>query len=142
LRRPFLYPLYGPDGLPLTGLGKPHDPAGSHAHHDSLWVGHARVNGHDFWSEQGGHIAHEQLEQLEDGPVLCRLIQKARWIHQGRDQLHERRRVTLHRTPEDWRILDIELELTPPGDVAVRLGQTSFGFLAARVAPSLSVFDG
>src|SRR5262249_5653502 len=91
VRRPFLYPLYGPDGLPLTGLGKPHDPAGSHAHHDSLWVGHARVNGHDFWSEHHAAVvaAWDRVESLwyagdHDFPPGARRAAIAwlgRWLH-------------------------------------------------------------
>ena len=38
--------------------------------------------------------------------------------------------------------MDIDLELTPTGKEPVTLGQTTFGFLAARVAQSMTVFDG
>ena len=68
-RRPFLYPVNGPDGVSLTEFGKPHDPTGSHAHHYSIWIAHANINGRDFWSERrGGIIAHESMKRLEDGP--------------------------------------------------------------------------
>jgi hypothetical protein len=142
IRRPFFYPVHGPDGLPLTEFGKPHDPTGSHSHHYSLWVAHASVDGRDFWGEKGGFIAHEQLESAEDGPVFCRLVQRTRWIVDGRDRLGERRSLTLYRTPEAFRLLDVDLELTPSGRDSVALGKTSFGLLAARVAQSMTVFDG
>jgi hypothetical protein len=141
-RRPFLYPVIGPDGISLTEIGKPHDPTGSHAHHYSLWISHFNVNGKDFWSEKGGMIANEQLELMEDGPLFCRLLQRTRWLFNGADLLHEKRQLTFYQTPEDFRLIDINLEFTPGSSEPVVLGQTTFGFLAARVAQSMTVFDG
>lgn len=142
LRRPFFYPVNGPDDVSLTEFGKPHDPTGSHAHHYSLWIAHASVEGHDFWSERGGIIAHDQFALLEDGPVLCRLIQKTRWIHDGRLLLRGRREFTVYRATESFRLMDVELQLSPAGSKPVTLGQTTFGLLAVRVAQSMTVFDG
>src|SRR5262249_51215089 len=142
VRRPFFYPVHGPDGDPLTDLGKPHDPTGSHAHHYSLWVAHHTVGGRDFWGEKGGIIYHKALEATEDGPVYCRVAHRAGWAAASADVLVERRAITLWRTPESFRLLDVELELAPAGKDPVTLGKTTFGFLAARVTGSMSVFDG
>ncbi|MBI2948168.1 MAG: PmoA family protein [Verrucomicrobia bacterium] len=142
IRRPFFYPVNGLDGISLTEFGKPHDPTGSHAHHYSLWIAHASVNGQDFWSERGGIIAHEQLELMEDGPIFCRLVQKTRWVNQGQELLRERRSFTVYQSGDDFRLIDVELSLTPAGSNPVTFGKTSFGFLAARVAQSMTVFDG
>src|ERR1051325_2398560 len=142
LRRPFLYPVNGPDDIPLTEFGKPHDPTGSHAHHYSLWIAHNSVDGIDFWSERGGIIAHESLDEMEDGPIFSRLVQKARWRHESRDILREIRTITVYKSVENFRALDIELALTPAASNNVTFGKTSFGFLAARVAQSMTVFDG
>lgn len=143
VRRPFLYPVIGPDGYGLTEFGKPHDPTGSHAHHYSLWIAHANVNGHDFWSERGGIIAHDQWELLEDGPVFCRLVLTTRWVFDKVDILRERRSLTVYRAAAPTaRLLDFELEFMPAGSKAVELGKTSFGFLAVRVAQSMTPFDG
>jgi hypothetical protein len=140
-RRPYLHPLIGPDGIPLTEFGKPHDPTGSHAHHYSLWVAHNKVNDQDFWSEKGGVIVHQQLELQEDGPLFGRLVQRTAWTASGGELLRERRTITLYRGFTGYRLLDLDLELTPVRET-VTLGQTSFGFLAARVAQSMTVFDG
>jgi hypothetical protein len=142
LRRPFFYPLIGPDGVGLTEFGKAHDPTGSHAHHYSLWIAHAKVAGEDFWSEKGGVIAHQQCELQEDGPIFSRLVQTTRWISSHGEYLHERRSITVYQAARDFRLLDIELEFSPAGTQPVELGKTSFGFLAARVAQSMSPFDG
>lgn len=142
VRRPFFYPVNGPDGISLTEFGKPHDPTGSHAHHYSLWIAHASVDGHDFWSEKGGMIAHEQFDLMEDGPIFCRLKHTTRWIANGDEVLREKRRITVFKALGDFRVMDIELEYTPARSQAVTFGKTSFGFLAARVAQSMTPFDG
>jgi hypothetical protein len=141
IRRPHFYPVLGPDNIPLTEFGKPHDPTGSHAHHYSLWITHNSVNGIDFWGERGGIIAHEALDLMEDGPIFSRLIQRARWRHNNNDVLRETRTVTTFVASNDFRALDIEITLTPATN-AVTFGKTSFGFLAARVAQSMTPFDG
>jgi hypothetical protein len=149
IRRPFLYPVNGPDGIGLTDFGKPHDPTGSHAHHYSIWIAHANVDAHDFWSEKGGLITHESFELLEDGPVFCRMVQKAKWLwdpastkEEAQAVLSERRTLTFYRGAPDFRLIDVELEFAPAGRDPVTLGQTNFGFLAVRVAQSMTVFDG
>jgi len=140
--RPYFYPVNGPDGISLTELGKPHDPTGSHAHHYSLWIAHANVGGSDFWSERGGMICHEQFELMEDGPIFARLIQRTRWMTQDEVRLRERRQLTFYATPESFRLMDMELELSPGVSTPGELGKTPFGFLASRVAQSMTVFDG
>lgn len=142
IRRPFLYPVHGPDGASLTEVGKPHDPTGSHAHHRSIWIAHASVDGQDFWSQRGGVIAHDGFDGLEDGPVSCRLVHKTRWVAGGRAILRGRRSLTFYRAAEDWRLVDVDLEFAPAGAKPVTLGKTNFGFLAVRVAASMTVFDG
>ena len=140
-RRPFCYPVYGPDGYALTDLGKPHDPTGTHAHHYSLWVAHQSVGGVDFWSEKGGVIVSDGQEVCEGGPVSCRVVQNLKWMNGEKELARERRTMVAYHTPEAYRILDFELELKPTGDEVV-LGKTTFGFLAVRVAQSMTVFDG
>jgi hypothetical protein len=141
-RRPYFYPVNGPDGISLTELGKPHDPTGSHAHHYSLWVAHDNIAGHNFWSERGGRIYHDQFELMDDGALFAKLIQKNRWVIEDKALLRERRILTFYATPDNFRLIDVELELLPGGAEPVELGKTPFGFLAARVAQSMTVFDG
>jgi hypothetical protein len=142
LRRPYFDPVLGPDGHAYTATGKPHDPTGSHAHHDGLWVAHHRVDDVSFWSNAGGVIAHEAIESIEDGPVFARVVSRAQWLDGGAVRLKERRAVTVYAADPDARLLDIALDLAPPGDRPVTLGETTFGFLAVRVPAAMSVFDG
>lgn len=143
LRRPFLYPVNGPDGISLTEFGKAHDATGSHRHHSSLWVAHHDVAGHDFWSDQGGSILHREILLLEDGPVFCRLVVRTRWRDGEADLLDEQRSITVYAAGDDeGRLMDFDLQFRPAGQEAVEFGQTTFGFLAVRVAPSMTPFDG
>lgn len=141
-RRPFFYPVNSPDGISVTELGKPHDPTGSHSHHYSLWIAHANVSGIDFWSDKGGMICHEQFELMEDGAIFSRLIQRTKWLKDNEAFISERRIVTVYATPEDFRLIDIEIELNSATSKPVELGKTPFGLLSARVAQSMTVFDG
>ncbi|HSU65849.1 MAG TPA: PmoA family protein [Tepidisphaeraceae bacterium] len=141
-RRPFLYPVIGPDGISLTEFGKPHDPTLSHAHHYSLWIAHSNVDGHDFWSEKGGVIVQNRLDLQEDGPVFARVVQSTKWVFEKTDLLHERREVTLYKSTGDARVIDFDLQFTPAGKEPVTFGKSTFGFMAARVRQSMTVFDG
>jgi hypothetical protein len=142
VRRPYFDPVIGPDGQPATSTGKPHDPTGSHAHHDGLWIAHHRVDDRSFWSNTGGVIAHEGIDATEDGPVFAQVAFRTQWWEGGVLRLKERRTVTVYRGGPDARLLDLTLTLSPADDRPVTLGRTSFGFLAARVPASRSVFDG
>jgi hypothetical protein len=139
-RRPYFFPVLGPADIPLTDLGKPHDPTGSHAHHYSLWLAHASVAGRDFWSEHGGCIRHVRLEATEDGPLFARVAHCTAW-HDDAPYLTERRSVACFAPQDGPRLLDFDLEFAPAG-ASVELGTTPFGFLAVRVAQSMTVFDG
>lgn len=141
-RRPFFDPVIGPTGHPYTVTGKTHDPTGSHAHHDGLWVAHNQVDGRNFWANTGGVIAHEAIEAIEDGPVFARIVARSQWIEGGETRLKERRAVTLYRGEPDVRRLDIAMVVSPPGEQSVTLRQSTFGLLAVRVPATMSVFDG
>lgn len=142
IRRPFFYPVNGPDGISLTEFGKAHDPTGSHRHHYSLWIAHNSVAGHSFWADAGGLILHKEIVLLEDGPVFCRLVVRTRWQDGQTDLLDEERMVTVFGSGEGFRLMDFELQFRPAGKEPVVLEQTTFGFLAVRVAQSMAPFDG
>src|SRR3989442_12197501 len=51
--RPFLYPVVGPDGLPMTRdcpMKKASNEEHDHQHHRPPWFNHAEMNAVDFWS--------------------------------------------------------------------------------------------
>jgi hypothetical protein len=141
MRRPFLYPVLGPAGVPLTRMGHPHDPV-SHSHHNSVWISHADVGGTTFWADDGGTIEVTRITLLEDGDDRAAVELEAAWRAGEKGVLlQERRRVSLVPIAADlWRI-DVETELRA-ADAPVPLGATAFGMLAVRVAKSIGVKDG
>ncbi|HPD15121.1 MAG TPA: PmoA family protein [Planctomycetota bacterium] len=143
LDRPFLFPVIGPSGRPLTRMGHPHDPEG-HGHHNSVWVSHNSVNGADFWANgTGARIIHRRLERLDDGPDSAAVISLNDWVNtkQGKTLLKERRTVTVQALPGNELLIVVDLELSAEG-ADVTLGKTPFGFFAVRMAKTIGVHDG
>jgi hypothetical protein len=141
MRRPFLHPVFGPSGQPLTRMGHPHDPV-SHSHHNSVWIAHRDVEGTDFWADNGGVIETTQITRFEDADDHAAIEFKALWKNrEGVPLLQESRRVTLLvRDVSLWRI-DLDMEWTCL-KTPVTLGATPFGFLGVRMAKILGVRDG
>lgn len=141
MRRPFLYPVIGPSGLPLTRMGHPHDPV-SHSHHNSVWISHNAVDGTDFWADNGGTIETIHISRLEDSDDHAWLEFKAVWRNrEGAPLLDENRRITLTLLGAGlWRV-DVEMELAC-SRAPVPLGATAFGFLGVRMAKTIGVRDG
>ena len=142
MRRPFLYPVLGPSGLPLTRMGHPHDPV-SHSHHNSVWISHNQIGEHNFWADNGGRIETRQISRIEDGDASASLELKTEWLSTtGNAVLHENRRITLTAlAPKRWRI-DIESELLNATSAPLIAGTSGFGFLGVRMAKTIGVHDG
>src|SRR5690606_5695767 len=82
--KPILYPVLGPDGIPMTRR-YPIEEAGEHEredhpHHRSIWFTHGDVNGIDFWAEKegAGQTVHESFEEISDGKT-AKVVTKNRW---------------------------------------------------------------
>ena len=148
LRRPFVFPIVGPSGRPLTRMGHPRDPE-SHSHHNSVWVSHHIVNGVDFWGDRGsgkGKIVHQRIEKLEDEPHpgdVAAVTAVNHWVNEqdNRVLFVERRRkeVRLLEAGEWLLVLDLHLEAK---DGPVTLGKTPFGLVGVRMAKTIGVHDG
>jgi hypothetical protein len=140
--RPFFYPLLGPSGAPLTRMGHPGAP--NHDHHRSIWFAHHKVLGIDFWAD-GGTAFIRQKEWLvyEDGDEHAAMAVLLQW-HDGHDPrpLLEQELIAVIR-PGQARETLLELQSTfRPQAEMLEFGQTNFGFLAVRVAKSLSAHFG
>src|SRR5207248_1501631 len=88
--RPFFYPVVGPSGAVLTRMGHP-NPVG-HEHHKSLWFGHQKVGGVNFWEEPRNtdtHIRHRRVTLYHDGPEFGGLAADMEWWSQGRAILRQ-----------------------------------------------------
>ncbi len=80
LEKPFLYPVYAPNGSVIT-RGFPLEPRKGeridHPHQVGIWFNHGNVNGLDFWNnssdipadkkESYGHIAVQKIIKAESG---------------------------------------------------------------------------
>ncbi len=169
LRRPFWYPIVGPEGRSLTRMGAPHDPGVSitprvqpldpnnpgnpfgHSHHNSVWIAHKNVGGVDFWRDAGPnagqivHQTHKQGLQYCDGSTAASMLSLSAWKDpQGRTLMFERRRATV--TPCDdgsWRMtIDLQFEAPLDGVGEVTFGKTPFGPIGVRMAKIIGVNDG
>jgi hypothetical protein len=75
LQRPVIHPLYAPSGLPLTEQGAHNSP-----HHRGVWVGHARLNGVNFFHEgpDTGWIVPTDVD-IANGPHDARIMLRNEW---------------------------------------------------------------
>lgn len=141
--RPFLYPILGPDQIPMTRNwpireteGEEHD----HPHHKSLWWAHGEVNGIDFWSEgpKAGKTVHETFLKLCSGQSEGVIQSRNKLIdpngqHIGTVEFD----IHFYRVP-DVRILDFNVTINADqGDLLFQ--DTKEGTMAIRVAESMRV---
>jgi hypothetical protein len=142
--RPCFYPLIGPEsGESLTRMGHPGAP--NHDHHQSVWFAHNKVIGIDFWANGGpARIRQREWRVYEGGDADAKMAVLLDWLD-GHDPqpLVEQELVAVLR-PLDAGEYTLELHSTfrPRAD-QLEFQQTNFGFLAVRVASSVSaVFGG
>lgn len=142
LERPFLYPIVGPFGRSLTRMGHPHDPE-SHSHHNSVWITHHDVDGHNFWVDSSGAtIRHKRIVEYIDEGVTSSIVSENEWTTKaGQVLLTETRTITVTLLEDDEWLLEIDMKLAAK-DQMVTLGKTPFGMIGVRMAKTLGVHDG
>ncbi len=141
--RPIFYPLFGPEGAAMT-RGFPMDyhegERKDHPHHQSLWVSHGDVNGHNFWhlGDEQGYQKMKKVNFIESGPVCGRFSVINDWVSEKDEKvLEEKRVVTIWGTPQSGRMIDFDITLTAT-DEDVKFGDTKEGGLVSlRVAGSM-----
>ncbi|GIW80894.1 MAG: hypothetical protein KatS3mg105_2701 [Gemmatales bacterium] len=141
--RPFFYPLRGPSGAHLTRMGHPGAP--NHDHHRSIWFAHHSVNGIDFWSDRTkSRIRQKGWYAYRDGQHEAVMASALGWYDADGNEIMQQELVAaLLPLADAEHALEIQITLKPVADNAkVELGKTNFGFLAVRVAKSLSVHFG
>lgn len=142
-QRPHLYPVIGPSGAGLT-RELPFANTDDHPHHSSIWVGHGRINGMDFWldGEENGRIEHISFSDLQSGEGRASFTAKSRWMTPDGDELlTDERRIVITALPEGGRSLDLSITFSATGDDVV-FEDTKEGTVAIRVAPALSIREG
>ena len=135
--RPFFYPVIGPSGRSVTRMGHPAAP--DHDHHRSLWFANNDVAGNNFWAEgQAPRIVQRHWVHYQDGDQEAALVVDLDWVDGHAVTLMTQRLVTALRPLEGGESLielqsDFSTKLDP-----LPLNKTNFGFLAVRMAKSIS----
>lgn len=141
--RPFFYPFNGPSGASLTRMGHPGAP--DHDHHQSVWFAHNKIQGENFWGN--GHrtlVRQKMWYAYQDGDHEAVMAVLIGWYGANGNEIMEQEMVAaLIAMPNDEHALEIQFTLRPPAEGnAVELEKTNFGFLAVRVAKSISAHFG
>ncbi len=144
---PYLYPVIGPHGIPMTRNypmrdvpGEAHD----HPHHTSIWFGHDGVNGVDFWRTANpghGRVVQQQVLRVATRSDRGVLETANQWVAaDGTVVCHDRRKLSFHIVPAgraiDW-VITIEAD-----EGAVTFGDTEEGTMAIRTHPNLRLENG
>lgn len=139
--RPFLYPILGPDDVPMTRNWPMKDVPGEerdHPHHRSLWWTHGDINGHDFWSEsaKAGKTVHQKFIEVKSGATeglirsLNHLVALDGTLVATADQT-----VRIPRRTDD-RLIDFEITLHA-SQGALTFGDTKEGTFGLRLNEAL-----
>jgi hypothetical protein len=153
LRRPFWFPVMGPEGRSLTRMGHPPAPFGER-HHCSLWISHKDVGGVSFWEDDAaGRVVYQRVEEYIDGPTAASMLSTNHWqTADGNVLLRERRRITVYVPAADappapaggaehWlMVIDLQLESLPGRPIV--LGKTPYGIIGLQVARQMGMADG
>lgn len=144
--RPFFFPLTGPAGGWLTRIGHPGAP--DHDHHFSVWFAHHDVAGADFWSNNGKTtIRQKQWLAYCDGTDEAVMACLLGWYEGSgtgdRELMQQELIAALIPLKDGEYALELQSTFSPPtGQESVALGKTNFGFLAVRLAKSVSELFG
>lgn len=142
--RPFFFPIVAPSGALLTRMGHPGAP--DHDHHQSIWFAHHKVMGLDFWGNASGAVIR-QLQWLayDDGEDACRMAVELGWFDGHDPAPLLKQELTCEVRPlaaKNEFTLELQSRFVPVSE-SLEFEKTNFGFLAVRVAKSISaVFGG
>ena len=141
--RPFLYPIIGPNGTPMTRdwpMVKTTNETTDHVHHKGLWFAHGDINGIDFWSEQKafGKTVHQKFLQLESGAKEGVIRSLNAWVGPSGTVICQDERTLRFRAEKDVRLIDYEITfIASQGEL--KLGDTKEGSMAIRLPVTMSV---
>ena len=136
--RPYFYPLIGPSGSSLVRMG--HPGAANHDHHCGVWFAHHDVAGVDFWSNTSpATIRQTRWLDYVDGPQQAVMAVESEWLdgHDPKPLLQQKTVACFQPREEGEFTLELQASFTATSG-QLELGTTNFGFLAIRVAKSIS----
>jgi len=143
LKRPFLYPVNGPQsGESLTRMGHPGAP--DHDHHDSVWFAHNKLLGINFWgNSSSAQIRQLQWLAMEDSDDAARAAVRLGWFdgHDPQPLVLQDLIIEVRPMAHGEYTIELSSSFTPRAE-EIEFQQTNFGFLAVRMARSISAVFG
>ena len=139
--RPDFYPVYSPSGREVTATC-----AYRYNHHKSIFIGHADVNGINFFHDNNptrsnlGDIVLEQSEHEIDESGI-HVITHNGWITKAGDRLLDEERNFTVILGESAHIIDLTSTLIA-SQTDLTFAQDNHSFLGVRVADTMDVEDG
>src|SRR5438552_1008617 len=132
--RPFLYPVFGPDGLPMTRdwpMKESDNEEHDHKHHRSLWFDHGEMNGIDFWSEEprAGKTVHEEFTEIKAGREVGIIRSKNKYVAPGGKTICTDDRALRIYNRRDERLFDFEVVIHASNG-GLPFGDTQVGMTA------------
>jgi hypothetical protein len=132
--KPFLYPILGPGGAPMTrnwpmkeAPNEEHD----HPHHKSFWWGHGNMNGVDFWSE-GGNTVHEKFSEVHSGKIGLIKSTDKYVTKDGKVVCTDARTMRIYPGEKSVRMFDFEITVYASNG-ELKFGDTKEGTMALRL---------
>ena len=141
LSRPNFFPVYSPSGRAVTT-----NCAYRYNHHKSIFLGHARVNGINFFHDNNptrdnlGDIALEKAESEVNEPSIV-LRTRNNWVTKRGEHVLAEERDIEWRPGEDVHLLDVSCTLSAV-EADVVFDQDKHSFFGVRVADTIDVEDG
>jgi len=129
-RKPFLWPLHGAGGVPLTRAYPMGDEelTKDHPHHKSFWTAYGNLNGVDCWAE-GQNAGNTYVKSVTHGSGRAYgwIAAEVSWQDkEGKEILVESREYRFYNTPAGERFVDVKVDLTPASE-DVTFGDTKEG---------------
>ena len=121
-----------------------HPGAPDHDHHRSIWFAHEKVLGINFWGDNTpARIRQKQWLAYQDGDDEAIMAVLLGWYdgHDPKELLTQELIAALRPHGEGETLIELVSTFTPTAE-SLELGRTNFGFLALRVAKSISKFFG
>ena len=120
-----------------------HPGAPNHDHHRSVWFAHQNVNGFNFWSNQSkARIRQKLWLSYKDGLKEAAMATLLGWFDdEGREIMEQELVAVMKPGTAGETFLELNSTFRAKG-APVTLGKTNFGFLAVRVAKSISAHFG
>jgi len=158
--KPFLWPVIGPGGKPMTRAypmrevdGERHD----HPHHRSIWFGHQGMDGFDTWHEpmtftegkwsearkrqrlQGlGSTVHRRFQTIAADAGSATIVAESDYVGADGRKLMSDVRTMVFRVGKDRRYIDFDIELVARYGPVTLTDKKDAGF-SVRVPTSMDV---